>query len=88
MSTAEKRLSGKKVLITGKRDSTAAERFWSPNYVQRSPRLNRARDGLFNLIRSIPTLRYEPGIIVPEGDFVVIRRHERAGDAGPRILAA
>ena len=34
--------------------------------------LSRA-DGLFNLIKSIPsTLRYEPGVIVAEGDFVII----------------
>jgi hypothetical protein len=31
------------------------------------------RDGLFNLIKSIPpTLRYEPGVSVAEGDFVII----------------
>src|SRR3981081_156678 len=31
------------------------------------------RDGLFSLIKSIPpTLKYEPGVIVAEGDFVII----------------
>jgi len=31
------------------------------------------RDGLFNLIKSMPpTLKYEPGTIVAEGDFVIV----------------
>src|SRR6202049_748337 len=55
------------------RDYTAAERFWSPNYIQHSAHIGPGRDGLFNLIRSIPpTLRYEPGTIVAEGDYVIV----------------
>jgi hypothetical protein len=31
------------------------------------------RDGLFNLIKSLPpTLKYEPGTIVAEGDIVIV----------------
>jgi predicted SnoaL-like aldol condensation-catalyzing enzyme len=59
--------------LFNKRDYTAAERFWSPNYIQHSAHIEPGRDGLFNLIKSIPpTLRYEPGVIVAEGDFVII----------------
>jgi predicted SnoaL-like aldol condensation-catalyzing enzyme len=53
--------------------NTAAERFWSPDYIQHSAHIEPGRDGLFNLIKSIPpTLRYEPGVIVVEGDLVII----------------
>ena len=59
--------------LFNKRDYTAAERFWSPNYIQHSAHIEPGRDGLFNLIKSIPpTLRYEPGVIVAEGDVVII----------------
>jgi predicted SnoaL-like aldol condensation-catalyzing enzyme len=59
--------------LFNKRDYAAAERFWSPNYVQHSAHIEPGRDGLFNLIKSIPpTLRYEPGVIVAEGDVVII----------------
>jgi predicted SnoaL-like aldol condensation-catalyzing enzyme len=59
--------------LFNKRDYTAAERFWSPNYIQHSAHIDPGRDGLFSLIKSIPpTLRYEPGVIVAEGDFVII----------------
>jgi len=59
--------------LFNKRDYAAAKRFWSPNYIQHSAHIEPGRDGLFNLIKSIPpTLRYEPGVIVAEGDFVII----------------
>jgi predicted SnoaL-like aldol condensation-catalyzing enzyme len=55
------------------RDYAAAERFWSPNYIQHSAHIAPGREGLFNLIKSLPpTLTYEPGTIVAEGDFVMV----------------
>ena len=55
------------------RDYAAAERFWSPHYVQHSAHIEPGRDGLFNLIKSLPpTLKYEPGTIVAEGDVVIV----------------
>ena len=55
------------------RDYAAAEHYWSPNYIQHSAHIEPGRDGLFKLIKSIPpTLKYEPGTIVAEKDFVVV----------------
>jgi predicted SnoaL-like aldol condensation-catalyzing enzyme len=51
--------------LFNKRDCAAAERYWSPHYVQHSAHIEPGRDGLFNLIKSIPpTLKYEPGLIL------------------------
>ena len=59
--------------LFNKRDYAAAERYWSPDYIQHSAHIGPGREGLFNLIKSIPpTLKYEPGVIVAEGDFVII----------------
>jgi predicted SnoaL-like aldol condensation-catalyzing enzyme len=59
--------------LFNKRDYAAAERFWSPNYIQHSAHSEPGREGLFNWIKSIPpTLKYEPGVIVAEGDFVIV----------------
>jgi predicted SnoaL-like aldol condensation-catalyzing enzyme len=59
--------------LFNKRDYVAAERLWSPNYIQHSAHIAPGRDGLFDLIKSIPpTLKYEPGTIVAEGDFVIV----------------
>jgi len=59
--------------LFNKRDYTAAERYWSPDYVQHSAHIGPGREGLFNLIKSIPpTLKYEPGTVAAEGDFVIV----------------
>jgi predicted SnoaL-like aldol condensation-catalyzing enzyme len=56
--------------LFNKRDYQEAERFWSPNYIQHSAHI---KPGLFDLIRSSPaTLRYDPGTIVAEGDYVIV----------------
>jgi len=68
-------------MLFNKRDYAAAERFWSPDYIQHSAHIAPGRDGLFNLIKSIPpTLKYEPGMIVAEGDLVIL--HGRFSDFG------
>jgi predicted SnoaL-like aldol condensation-catalyzing enzyme len=59
--------------LFNKRDYAAAEKFWSPHYIQHSAHIEAGREGLFNLIKSLPpTLKYEPGTIVAEGDFVIV----------------
>jgi len=59
--------------LFNKRDYAAAEKFWSPNYIQHSAHIAPGREGLFNLIKSIPpTLRYEHGAVVADGDFVIL----------------
>jgi predicted SnoaL-like aldol condensation-catalyzing enzyme len=58
--------------LFNKRDYPAAERFWSPTYIQHSAHIAPGREGLFNLVRSAPnTLSYENQLIVAEGDYVI-----------------
>jgi predicted SnoaL-like aldol condensation-catalyzing enzyme len=59
--------------LFNKRDYAAAEKFWSPHYIQHSAHIAPGREGLFDLIKSLPqTLKYEPGTIVAEGNFVIV----------------
>jgi predicted SnoaL-like aldol condensation-catalyzing enzyme len=70
--------------LFNKRDYAAAERFWSAEYIQHSAHIAPGRDGLFNLIKSIPpTLKYEPGMIVAQGDLVIV--HGRFSGFGPPV---
>jgi predicted SnoaL-like aldol condensation-catalyzing enzyme len=74
--------------LFNRRDYAAAERFWSPNYIQHSAHIEPGREGLFNLIKATPaSLKYEPGAIVAEGDFVIV--HGRFSGIGrPRSWIA
>jgi predicted SnoaL-like aldol condensation-catalyzing enzyme len=59
--------------LFNKREYTAAERFWSTHYIQHSAHIAPGREGLFDLIKSLPpTLKYEAGTIVSEDNFVIV----------------
>ena len=59
--------------LFNRRDYALAERFWSARYIQHSAHIAPGREGLFNLVKSLPpTLKYEPGVIVADGDFVIV----------------
>ncbi len=60
--------------LFNKRDYAAAEAFWSPEYIQHSAHIPPGRDGLFELVRSLPaTLRHETELIMADGDLVMVR---------------
>ena len=59
--------------LFNKRDYAAAERFWSPRYIQHSAHIPPGRDGLFELVKTLPaTLRYENHVTAATGDFVIL----------------
>ena len=59
--------------LFNQRDYVAAENYWSPKYIQHSAHIQPGREGLFNLVKSSPpTLKYEPGTIVADGNFVIV----------------
>ena len=70
--------------LFNKRDYTAAEAFWSPNYIQHSAHIEPGRDGLFKLIKAAPpSLKYEPGVILAEDDYVIV--HGRFSNTGLQV---
>jgi predicted SnoaL-like aldol condensation-catalyzing enzyme len=70
--------------LFNQRDYEAAEQYWSPQYIQHSAHIEPGREGLFNLVKGIlPTLRYEPGVIVADGDYVIV--HGRFSGFGPSV---
>lgn len=67
--------------LFNRRDYAVAERYWSDRYIQHSAHIEPGRDGLFNLVRSLPdTLRYENHLILAEGDYVIA--HGRFSGSG------
>jgi predicted SnoaL-like aldol condensation-catalyzing enzyme len=75
--------------LFNKRDYAAAERYWSPNYIQHGDHIAPGREGLFELIKNMPsTFKYEPGMIVAEKDFLIVPgRFSGFGQPGNWIAA-
>jgi predicted SnoaL-like aldol condensation-catalyzing enzyme len=73
--------------LFNQRDYAAAERFWSPDYIQHSAHIPPGRDGLFGLIRSLPAeLKHEAELIAAQGDLVIVRgRFTGHGQPAPWI---
>ena len=67
--------------LFNKRDYAAAERFWSPDYIQHSAHIEPGREGLFGLVKaSPPDMRYENALITATGDYVML--HGRFWNVG------
>ena len=75
--------------LFNKRDYAAAERFWSPNYIQRSAHIAPGRQGLFDLVKSAPpTMRYENSLIMADGNFLMLPgRFTKVGQPAAWIVA-
>jgi predicted SnoaL-like aldol condensation-catalyzing enzyme len=77
---SEKTASQNKIIVLeafdtlfNQRNYDKAASVWSPDDIQHSAHMAPGRDGLFNLIKSLPaTLRYEPGVVVAEGDYAIL----------------
>ena len=67
--------------LFNRRDYPSAERYWSPNYIQHSAHIAPGREGLFDLVRTLPaSARYENQLIVADGDYVIA--HGRFSGSG------
>jgi len=59
--------------LFNRKDFVAAEKFWSPNYIQHSAHIPPGRDGLFALIKSAPPeMKYENSLILAEADMLML----------------
>ena len=67
--------------LFNRRDYDAAERYWALGYIQHSAHIPPGRDGLFGLVRFLPsTLRYESQLILANGQYVMV--HGRFSNTG------
>ena len=70
--------------LFNKRDYAKAETFWSSAYIQHSAHIPPGRDGLFNLVRTMPSnFRYEAREITASGDLVML--HGRFSNLGQPV---
>ena len=70
-----------------KGDLTALDRYWSDQYIQHNPMIGNGHDALKALLTSLgPNTKAEFGLMIEEGDFVMV--HSRYTGLGPKPLIA
>ena len=66
-------------------DVTALDRYWSDQYIQHNPMIGNGHDALKGLLTSLgPNAKAEFGLMIEEGDFVMV--HGRYVGWGPRPM--
>ncbi len=68
------------------RDVTVVGRYFSPDYVQHNPVIPNGAAAIAGLIPTLKNLSYEIGMVVAEGDLVMV--HGRYVGWGPKPLVA
>ncbi len=71
--------------LFNRRDFEAAERYWSPDYVQHSAGIGQGREGVLALVRSVRR-QYESALVVAEGDYVMVHGRFSGGGRPTRIV--
>ena len=55
------------------RDASVIDKYWGEVYLQHNPDIPDGRDDLASIVANLPeNFRYEPGMVVAEGDLVMI----------------
>jgi predicted SnoaL-like aldol condensation-catalyzing enzyme len=68
-------------------DLSALDRYWAKDYIQHNTFIPPFREGLRSLVVQLPpSSNYEPGIIVGEGDYVVIHGRYSGYTPVPQII--
>ena len=69
------------------RDPTVLDRLFSDDYLQHNPQIPNGTAAIKALLGSLPAdFKYEPGLVVAEGDYVMI--HGRYFGWGPKPMVA
>ena len=68
------------------RDVKVVDRYFVPNYVQHNPVIPNGAAAIAGLIPTLKNLSYETGMVVAEGDLVMV--HGRYVGWGPKPLVA
>ena len=73
--------------LFNERNFAVAENFWSPDYIQHSGHIPPGRDGLFGLVKAFPAdTKWDHGIIMAEGDFVMVHSRYSNGDGSALVV--
>ena len=68
-------------------DAAAVERLYVEDYIQHNPNIPQGRDALRRIVETLsPSVHYEPGLIIAEGDLVAIHGRIRGWADAPQVV--
>jgi predicted SnoaL-like aldol condensation-catalyzing enzyme len=68
-------------------DASAVERLYADDYIQHNPNIPQGREVLHGLVETLsPSVHYEPGLIIAEGDLVAIHGRIRGWADEPQVV--
>lgn len=92
--TSDERPHGNKALVLEamtslfqRHDASAVERLYAADYIQHNPNIPQGRDALQALVAGLsPSVYYEPGLMIAEGDLVAIHGRIRGWADAPQVV--
>lgn len=70
-----------------RRDASAVERLYAPDYIQHNPTIPQGREALAALVSQLPPdVFYEPGLMMAEGAYVAIHGRIRGWAPRPQVV--
>lgn len=68
-------------------DASAVERLYVADYIQHNPNIPQGRDALRSIVETLPpSVHYEPGLMIAEGDLVAIHGRIRGWADAPQVV--
>jgi predicted SnoaL-like aldol condensation-catalyzing enzyme len=68
-------------------DASAVDHLYSEDYVQHNPDIPQGREALRRLVETLPpSVHYEPGLVIAEGDLVAIHGRIRGWADEPQVV--
>lgn len=68
-------------------DASVVDRLYAHDYIQHNPNIPQGRDALRNIVETLPpSVHYEPGLVIAEGDLVAIHGRIRGWADEPQIV--
>ncbi len=68
-------------------DAAAVDRLYADDYIQHNPHIPQGRDALRRIVEALsPSVHYEPGLVIAEGDLVAIHGRIRGWSEEPQVV--